>query len=192
MAKGNDLVQAARAMGKLEIISIGFETKEKDATGLPAPVKGKRIASRMRRTKKSEQVEVPLTKEVLNALVTLNKDNPETWSIRRAAAYKSDGRMCWRVENAEGFLRAEIHDGGDVERHIYASAEVHSARGPQLEDLARALWAVQARITLKKRARQRLKRDDQEAVSEALNNPLGLTGEHDVVIEAINQHVAGE
>jgi hypothetical protein len=73
---------------------------------------------------------------VVHALAELNEDAAEQWRVRWTTAHKSDGRECWRVENQEGHLRAEIHPGGDAERNIYAVGGAE-----KLHDLARALWA---------------------------------------------------
>lgn len=75
---------------------------------------------------------------VTAALSELNKDG-EQWHLRRAEAQKSDGRKCWRLENKEGHLRAEIHIGGDPERNIYSDCADPSLQS--LQSLAQILWA---------------------------------------------------
>lgn len=81
-----------------------------------------------------------LTTEAVEALTALNEEAAEPWRVRWTTAIRAGNKECWRVENQEGHVRAEIHPGGDVERNIYTVGGMGGRRYAKLKDLARALW----------------------------------------------------
>jgi hypothetical protein len=85
-----------------------------------------------------------MSAELSAALLALNEGNAEQWRVRWAKSDRSDGRKCWRLENEQGHLRAEIHQGGDVLEDIYyvhnCSCGLDVPLQLRLEVLARVLW----------------------------------------------------